>query len=158
MSTITTSQEFESFIPVNDVVPEKWDDARVFLIEMLKKISNAVNVREIGWLLDEELLSGKAFVPGVISPGNNPGVFRQVFRKVIDVSPLVIGANVFLHGITFDVNFTLVDLWVAATNSVGFLAQVITNNDVTLNATQILINSPAAYNRAWCVIEYLLEQ
>jgi hypothetical protein len=53
------SQEFESYVPVYDTVPEQWEDARAFLVEQLKKISNAVNVREIGWLLDEELLSGK---------------------------------------------------------------------------------------------------
>ena len=152
-----SSQEFESFVPVYDTVPEKWEDAQGFLVEQLRKISNGVNSREIGFFLDEELLSGKQFIPGVTLPGNNPGVFRQVFRKVVDVSPLVVGANSFPHGITFDVNFTLVDYWVAATDSALFTAINMVYDQVDMDAINININSPAAFDRAFCVIEYMLE-
>ena len=152
-----SSQEFESYVPVYDAVPEAWEDARPFLVEHLKKISNAVNVREIGWLLDEELLSGKAFIPGITVPGNNPGQFRQVLRKVIDVSPLIAGANAYNHGIVFDANFTLIDLWVCGTDSTGFTARRITGNDVIMNATQLLITSPQAFDRAFAFIEYIQE-
>ena len=153
-----TSQIFESYLPVYDVIPDKWEDARQSLVEHLKKISNAVNVRTIGFLLDEELLSGQAFIPGVTIPGNNPSEFRQVFRKVIDLGALVIGANVVAHGITFDANFTLIDLWVSATNSGTLMAQVITNNDVIMDATNITVTSASAYDRAFAFVEYLLEQ
>ena len=152
-----TSQELEAYLPVYDTVPETWEEGREFLIEELKKISNAVNIRTIGWLLDEELLSGQAFIPGVTAPGNNPGEFRSVLRKVVNVSPIVIGVNTFAHGITFDVNFTLIDLWVAATNSTGFMAQVITGDSVIMNATNLVITSTAAYDRAFAIIEYTQE-
>lgn len=154
-----TSQEFESFVPVYDTVPQKWEDAHPFLVEQLKKISNLMNIREIGWLLDEELLTGKAFIPGIAPPTNSqPQQFRQVFRKVVDVSPLVAGANAPIpHGITFDINFTLVDLWVAGTNSGTLTARNINPNDVLLDATNINITSPQAFDRAFCVIEYMLE-
>ncbi len=152
-----SAQEFESYVPVYDAVPEKWDDARPFLVEILKKLANGVNAREIGFFLDEELLSGKAFIPGATLPGNNPGIFRQIFRKVIDVSPLIAGANVFPHGITFDANFTLIDYWVAATNSMTLTAINMVYSEVTLDATNININSPGAYDRAFCVIEYMQE-
>lgn len=152
-----SSQEFESYVPVYDAVPENWEDARPFLVEHLKKISNAVNIREIGWFLDEELLSGKAFIPGITAPGNNPSQYRQVLRKVIDVSPLVLGANAFTHGILFDDSFTLIDLWVCGTNSTAFTAIRITGNDVVMNATQLLINSPQAFDRAFAFIEYIQE-
>lgn len=155
---MNNDQQFESYVPVYDMVPEKWDDARAFLVEQLKKISNAVNVREIGWYLDEELLSGKAFIPGATIPGNNPGIFRQIFRKVVDVSPLVAGANApVLHGITFDANFTLIDLWVAGTNSGTLTARVINGNDVLMNATQLVITSPQAFDRAFAFVEYIQE-
>lgn len=155
-----TSQEFESFVPVYDTVPEKWEDARQFLVEHLKKISNAVNVREIGFLLDEELLAGKQFIPTTAMSGVSSSTsqqFRSVLRKVIDVAPLVAGANVVPHGITVDVNFSLIDLWVAATDSMAFTSRVITGNDVTLDATNININSPGAFDRAWCFVEYIQE-
>ncbi len=155
----SNSQFFESYVPVYDVVPEKWEDARQFLVEHLKKISNAVNLREIGWFLDEELLSGKQFIPSntqALIAGTAPQA-RTVLRIVVNCSPLVAGANTFAHGIIFDANFTLIDLWVAATNSMTLVAQVITDSNVTLNATFININSPGAFDRAYCVIEYIQE-
>jgi hypothetical protein len=155
---MTTSQEFESYVPVYDTVPNEWKEAQPFLVETLKKISNAVNVRTIGWHLDEELLTGNSFIPGVTFPGNNPGIFRSILRKVIDVSPLVAGANAGVnHGIVFDSNFTLIDLWVSGTNSGTLTARRITGNDVIMNATQIVITSPQAFDRAFAFVEYIQE-
>lgn len=151
------STYFDSYIPVYDVVPEKWENAREFLVEHLKKISNAVNIREIGWFLDEELLSGKQFIPGITATGN-PRQARSVLRKVIDVSPLIAGANVpIAHGITFDANFTLIDLWVSGTNSITLQAQKISGNDVVMDSTNLTITSPKAFDRAFAFIEYIQE-
>jgi len=156
--TTSQDQDFESFVPVYDTVPAKWEDAQPFLVETLKKISNAVNVRTIGFYLDEELLSGNAFIPGATIPGNNPGIFRSILRKVIDVGPLVAGANAGVpHGILFDNRFTLIDLWVAGTNSGTLTARVINGNDVIMDATNIVITSPQAFDRAICVCEYIQE-
>jgi len=152
-----SSQEFESYVPLYDVVPEKWDDARPFLVEVLRKITNGVNIREIGWYLDEELLSGKAFIPGVVAPGNNPSQFRQIFRKVIETGALIAGVNVVPHGITFDSNFTLIQLWVSGTDTGTLTARTISGNDVIMDATNLTITSPQAFDRSFCVIEYLLE-
>lgn len=150
------SQEFESYVPVYDFIPDEWEEARPALVEQLKKISNAVNIREIGWYLDEELLSGKAFFPSAIS---NPPQFRSIFRKVIDCSPIVIGVNPpFPHGIDIDSNFSLIDLWCSATNSVALTGTIFCNQDtINYDATNINITSAAAYNRAYAVIEYIQE-
>jgi hypothetical protein len=157
--TSQTSQEFESYVPVYDAIPEKWEDAQPFLVETLKKISNAVNTREIGWLLDEELLSGKAFIPVAIPAGDaSPQQFRSVLRKVIDCSPLVAGLNAGVaHNITVDNRFTLIDMWVAGTNSGTLTALVINGNDVVLSATNITITSPQAFDRAFAIVEYIQE-
>lgn len=154
------SQVFESYVPVYDAIPDKWDDARPFLVEQLKKISLAVNIREIGWFLDEELLSGKAFIPGAdaISNLGTNQTFRTILRKVVDVGPLVAGANApVLHGITFDDNFTLIDLWVSGTNSTTLTARRISGNDVIMDSTDLTITSPQAFDRAFAVIEFLQE-
>jgi hypothetical protein len=151
------SQDFESFVPVYDMVPEKWENARQFLVEHLKKISNAVNIREIGWFLDEELLSGKQLFPGLSSPTNQQ--FRSILRKVIDCGPLVAGVNPGIaHGILFNSNFTLIDLWVSATNSVTF--QAITMSDpqnVTMDAININITSSGVFDRSLAFVEYVQE-
>lgn len=151
------SQQFESYVPVYDVVPETWEEGRQFLVEQLKKISNAVNVREIGWFLDEELLSGKQLFPGTSSA--NDQQFRSILRMVVNTGPLIAGLNPGInHNILFDVNFTLISLWVCGTNSATFKALTITGNDVLMNATQLVITSPMAFNRSIAVIEYTQEQ
>lgn len=157
---MNSSEIYESYVPVYDAIPEDWENAREFLVEHLKKISNAVNIREIGWFLDEELLSGKQFIPSnaMALITETAPQYRTVLRKVINVSPLLAGANPGVaHGINFDSNFTLIDLWVAGTNSTTLQAQNISGNDVLMNSTNIVITSPMAFDRAYCVIEYIQE-
>ncbi len=156
MTTSASSQIFESYVPVYDAIPEDWEKGRQFLVEHLKKISNAVNVREIGWLLDEELLSGKQLFPGTTTPDDQQ--FRSVLRKVVNTGALVAGLNPGIpHGVLFDANFSLIDLWVAGTDSGTLTARVISGNDVIMDATNIVITSPQAFNRSFCFIEYIQE-
>ncbi len=145
-----SSQNFESFVPLYDAVPETWDDARPFIVEQMKKITEGVNSRSIGYYLDEELLSGKQF-KGVAT---RPQEYRDIFRKTVDCSPLVAGANIFPHGINYDANFTLINLWVSATNSTAI---TMFYPNVVMDTTNININSPNAFPRATAFIEYLLE-
>lgn len=157
MSVNVTSTQLESFVPVYDVVPEKWEDARAFFVEQLKRITISLNSKEIGFFLDEELLSGKQLYPGISSA--NDQQFRSILRKVVNIGPLVMGANAGVnHGILFDVNFTLVSLWVSGTNSGTLTARTISGNDVIMNATQIVVTSPQVFDRAIAVIEYVQEQ
>jgi hypothetical protein len=154
------SQFFDSYVPVYDEAPEKWEDGRAFIVEQFKRMANAINIREIGWFLDQELLSGKAFIPGILNKldGDTSQQYRSILRKVVNVGPLVAGANAGVnHGIFFDANFTLIDIWVAGTNSNTLTALNITGNNVVMNATQIVITSPQVFTRAYCVIEYIQE-
>ena len=154
--TYNSSTKYDSYVPVYDAIPDKWEEAKNFLVERLKEHANAINVRAIGWMLDEELLSGFQFIP----PQNISGTSEQnrsVFRKTFNSGALLAGANQIPHGITFDNNFTLVELWCAGTNTGLPLANVITGNDVTMDNTNININSPRAYNRSIINILYTLE-
>lgn len=166
------SQVLESYVPVYDAVPDKWEEARPFIVEQLKKLANAVNIREIGWFLDEELLSGKAFIPGVnaMSNGATSQLYRQVLRKVIDFGALPNAATKSVpHGITFDNNFTLTFLGAYATNPSSRLALPIPYVDPNTLANGIQINMSATninittgsdrtnYTRCFVTIEYLQE-
>jgi len=156
MVTEQDSTFFDAYVPVYDTVPETWEKGREFLVEHLKKISNAVNIRTIGWLLDEELLAGEQFIPS--SNPNSNQEFRSVLRKVINLGALVAGVNPGVnHGITFDANFTLIDLWVSGTNSATLTARRITGDDVLMNSTQIVVTSPQAFDRAYAFCEYIQE-
>lgn len=151
------SQEFNSSLPVYDAIPESWEEARQYLVEQLKKISNVVNQREIGYFLDIELVSGKNFLPPIGLSGTSQQ-YRTIFRKVVIIGPIVAGVQSVPHGITFDVNFTLISLWVSATNSTTFNAITMSDpNNVTMDATNINITSPGAFDRVYAVVEYTLE-
>lgn len=151
--TYNSSQVYESYLPVYDTIPEKWEQSRPFFVEVLKKIALSVNEKEIGFVINEQNLTGKQFVPSATMPQQ----FRSIFRKAFDLGALNVGANSFPHGITFDSQFTLIDLWVSGTNSVAFTAMTLVGPEVTMDATNINITSPAAFDRSIAVIEYLLE-
>lgn len=152
---MNNSTILESYLPLYDTVPEKWEEAREFFIENLKKISETTNVREIGFFLDEELLTGKQFIP---APTSNQE-FRSIFRMVVDCSPLAAGVNTFAHNITFDSNFTLMQLYAAATNSATLMAEPIPNgiDTISIDATNVVITTAAAWDRCFSVIEYIQE-
>lgn len=154
------SQILESFVPVYDVVPEKWEEARPFLVEILKKMSNAINIREIGWLLDEELLAGKNFIPGlnIIADGGTTQQFRSVLRKVVDLGPIIAGVNPpIAHGVIFDANLTSINSWVEGTNSTTFQAVTLVNPEMVINGPVVNIISPGAFDRAFLIWEYIQE-
>lgn len=160
----TDSTNFNSFVPVYSVSPEKPEEMRNFTTEQLRIHATGINFREIGWMLDREIITGKNFIPGVSSA--NDQAFRTVFRKVIifGVLPNTNTTSV-AHGITFDANFTLVDMWASATDPVGFKAITFAFGGTVvyldMDATYVNITTTANYTnytRCYVVIEYLLEQ
>lgn len=169
--TSNSSDILQSYIPVYDAIPENWDDSKQFLTESLKEISNAINQREIGFYLDEELLTGKSFFPGTTAPGNNPGVFRSILRKVVDFGALP-NTNIksVPHGILFDINFSLIQIWGAATNPITFQAipipytevqvPALGNIQLTMDSTNVNIvtaSNRSAFTRCFVIIEYIQE-
>jgi len=165
------SQNLESYVPPYDVAPEKWEEGQPFIVEQLKSHANAINVREIGFYLDQELLTGKAFIPGVnnIVDGGTSQQFRSILRKVIVTGALPnAGTKSVAHGIVFDANFTLIDMWLAATDPTNLKAFGLSYWDntgtspITLNmdATNINITTTgnySTYTRSYVVVEYIQE-
>lgn len=162
-----SSQDFESYLPLYDFIPDDWEEAKPALVEQLKRISNAVNVREIGWYLDNELLSGKQMFPGTSS--SNDQQFRSIFRIVIDFGALP-NATIksVAHNIPFDANFSLTHLYAGATDPVDLLALQIPYSSPTLNeniSINIDVNNVnittaidySAYTRCFVVCEYISE-
>ena len=152
-----TSQILDSYVPIYDAIPEAWEEAKTFLVERLKEHAIAINTREIGWYLDDELLSGKSFTPPAVVTGTSEQ-FRSILRKVLITGPLIAGLNVFPHDIVFDANFTLIQMWCSATDSVAFRATTISNEaNLTMDATNVNVTALAAYDRSIVVIEYCQE-
>ncbi len=160
---MTTSQNLESYVPVYDDIPPKWEDARGIIVEQLRKITNAVNIREIGWFLDQELLSGQAFIPGT-----DPQQYRSVLRIVINFGALPNSSTKSVpHNVIVDANFTLTNMYLAATDPVGFVGfslqyYSISAGDIKLSydATNVVVTTSSdysAYTKSYVVFEYLQE-
>lgn len=162
MTLSVDSQNLESFLPVYEEIPEHWESARAVIVEELKKHANAINDREIGFFLDQELLSGKSFIPGVniASEGGNSQQFRTILRKVVVIGNITVAGNTntMAHGIAVDANFTLIQLWASATNSTTFRSVTFSNPDtIWIDATNINIITDGTYDRCNAFIEYIQE-
>ncbi len=164
------AQQFESFVPVYDTVPETWEDGRQFLVEQLKRISNAVNVRVVGWFLDEELLAGKFFIPSTTNVTGAAPQFRTVLRMVVNTGQLPnAGTKNVPHGITFDANFTLTQIYGAATEPPPGTTAIplpyvdanpANNIQLYMDGTNVKIvttSNQSKYTRSFVTIEYIQE-
>lgn len=158
MSMNSDSQQLESYVPVYDVVPEEWENARPFIVEQLKRLANAVNVREIGWFIDQEVLRGKFFIPRA-NTGGSSQQFRTVLGIVVDVGPITAGVKTVPHGIVNDANYEQVSLWACATNSTTLTSTVFGNSDtIRVIGPDIQITSDGPYDRCKAYLEYVQEQ
>ena len=166
---MSSSANYETYVPVYNFIPEEWEEARIILIEYLRMISNGINNREVGFLVNDEILAGKFFYPSTPTADdvNNPPQFRPVFRSVIIAGPITAGTNTIAHGLTINDNFTAVDLWASASNSSTNVGTSIngTGNrlagrpglDIDYDATNINILSNGTYDRTNIYFEYIYE-
>lgn len=167
------SQIYETYLPVYDAVPKSWEEARPFIVEQLKRVAQAINTREIGWFLDEELISGKQFIPSAsasASTSSDSQQYRTILRKVIDFGTLPNTTSKSVpHGITVDSNFTLMQIYGAATDPTGLLsiplpfvsaASPAKPIQLFMNATDVVVISTennSNYTRSYIVVEYIQE-
>ena len=101
----TPSNEFDTYIPVYNDLPEEWEESRTFLVEQLREMTEGINAREVAIYIDTEQLTGGQFIKGTA----NPPQFRNIFRKVIDFGALPnTTAKTVAHGITTTANTRII--------------------------------------------------
>lgn len=167
--TTNTSQNFESFVPVYDDIPSEWEDSRAFIVENLRKISNGLNDREIGWYLLQQLLTGKSLYASATT-STVAAQYRSIFRMTVNFGALPNTSTKSVpHGIIVDTNFTLVQMWAAATKPTAAYAALpipyasaTANKNIEMNmdATNINITTSmdySPYTLTTVVIEYILQ-
>ena len=159
------SQELQTYLPVYDTMPDDWADAKATLVENLKKMTNVINTKERGTMFLEQIISGGQLF-GTTASAQQP---RTIYRTVVNFGGLPNATTTTVpHNINIDVNFTLVDLFISATNptaltsfSLKYWSQDATEDIlISLTSTNIVVKTLtdySAFTRSIVVIEYVLE-
>jgi len=164
-----------NFLPQTYIFPEdNFEEYDVKLREYLTDISSAINMKDSGLYLNEEIITGQQFVPIFNTSTSSNVNYREVFRKVIDFGVLPDSTTKSVaHGITTTENFTVVKLYATATDPAASTLQsgipipyvnVSTPTDgvqLEMDATNINITTTTSnfitYTRCFVVVEYMRE-
>ncbi len=78
---------------------------------------------------------------------------------MVEFPGLVPGINTQPHGIVIDDNFSLIQMFGAATNALALTGEPLPNgvDTISYTATDVVVMVAAAYTRAWVTLEYLQE-
>jgi len=138
------------FLPEDYVIPPLGEERSVRFRQYFNDLASAVNVRDIGLYVTQTTVNGQLWLP-TARPGTNLAstnlVYRQVLRKVVPTGTLTTGANTVAHGITVGATTHFTRIYGVIENP-GTLYVPVPNDTVlvTVDATNINITIPAAYN------------
>ena len=165
---MTDSFTDNNFLPVFDSLPDDWELSRKSLISYLKRVTEAVNFREIGNYYATEQLAGKNFIP--LNKQNKP---RTIYRKVLafgldDFSPGPPNDQPIPHGITIDSSTRFIHMYGTANNPgpefipITYVdADANTDNiEMTVYGTNVTLRSSKDYSNftdCFIVLEYIKE-
>jgi len=164
--TFLPANSITSYIPTDVILPTEPEELRRVLDDILKKIIDATNDKDIGYYNDVEGVNGQKF----FTPGD-PLTFRNVYRKVVDCGALPnAGTTLTAHGITTNANTRFTRVYGCATNPGGaaingviplpYVSTAALANGVNLfvNATNVSLTTGvdySAYTTTFVVLEYV---
>ncbi len=131
------------FLIQTEIFPEDPKELLIRLTQIYQDTSLKVNLREISNYTFEENPNGQQF------PGTDPLNPRQGYRRVITITALALGANIFPHGIPFQtpntLRFTRLDGVIEDLTAQSY--QPVPNEDIHVEiiGVNIVITIPAAY-------------
>ncbi len=159
------------FQPDTYIFPEVFDETfRIKLREYLNNISISLNSKESGFFLENEIPTGRLFIPTFSSTTSQNLEYRAVYRTVVDFGALPNTATKSVaHGISTTQNYSIVHLYGAATDPGGatitsalpipYASSTAANNiELNMDATNVNITTGSnrtAYTRTFVVIEYI---
>jgi hypothetical protein len=161
-----------SFIPTTNV----WDVSQIYNIEVgspefrellvrlhqnVNNIALVLNTKDSAFYLTQEFNTGQIYF-NPVDP--SPLQLRPGYRIVINIGALGGGVTSVNHNLSITSTWTFVKISGAATRAVPFLSYPLpfasaanTNIEVTVTATQVVINNTTAvtFTSAYIVLEYL---
>jgi len=159
--TFLPANSITSYVPTDVILPEDPAELRRELNDVLKKIIDALNDKDIGHYNTVTLINGQKFFTA-----GDPQKFRNVFRKVIDFGALPNTATKSVaHGITWNANTRFIRIYGTATRpnftSIPLPYSSPTLNDnilLSLNTTHVNITTAAnftSYTTCYVVLEWV---
>jgi len=172
---MTQNTDVTTFLPVYDVVPDEWEEAQSMLSDALRLISETVNTKDSGYMIQQEILASSQFYKGTGE------ALRPIYRKVIDfgtlpdntTKTLTHGISTNSDGTSIDSKFTLVNMYLSATkgtitadpNPISFSLQYYSldlSADIVLYLTAVnvvvkTLSNYSLYTRSSIVLEYIKE-
>ena len=159
--TFLPTNSLTSYVPSDIILPEDPEELRQELNDVLKKIINALNDKDIAHYNSIESVNGQKWLDTT-----DPQVFKNAFRKVIDFGALPNAATkTVAHGITWNPNTVFTRIYGTATRpstvsipipySSSVLAQNILLSVSTANVTITTAANFSVYSTCYVVLEYL---
>ncbi len=145
-----------------DVNSDEFKELIVLLAQQTNNISIALNQKEFGYFLNEELVTSVQYY--------NPNSNNQLdlipeFRSVYNIGALPGGATTVAHGLTIATTWKFTDIYGTANDNVGFnyypvpfaSAGGANNIELRVDATNIIITNNSGINFTSCnvVLEYI---
>ena len=134
-------------LPLSIEFPKDQEKFLEAITLMYKRIANAVNTKEGSLFPLQEVGNFQQYYTA-----NNPQTFRNVYRKVIQITALAAGANNFAHGISSIAGFTFTNVYGAIQNATPTLVAPIPQGQPTgsakgvsveVNATNVVVTLSA---------------
>jgi len=167
-----TSARYDAELIKNlDIQSPQFKDFLVDLGRTVNEVSFYMNQRAIGLHSVSEQVSGKQFFPAAGAPtgdGQTSQINRQAYFKTIDFGVLpVLGATPIPHDIDFDADYSVINIYGAATKPTVPLSYIPLpyssptaneNIELEVDATNVIITTAidySTYTICYVVIEYL---
>jgi len=161
----TTDTFDRSLVDAIDIKSPDFKDFLVKLYQTTNNISEAVNIRDVGYYVRTEILNGQLWYENTTLSSTTAQApeHRPVFRKVIPFGALpAAGSKPVNHNITTDTNTRWKRVYATATNTTTFAGITITTSSalsVRATATQVIITTGgtdySAYNDCDVILEYI---
>ena len=160
--TSAPQNSIASMVPVDVILPEDPEELRRILDDLLKKIIDSLNDKDIGHYNTVEELNGQRwFTDG------NPQQFKRAYRKVVNFGALPnTGTKTVSHGITWNANTTFTRIYGCATKPSTVAIPIpysdpnalINNILLSVDTTNVTITTAANYStltNCYVILDYL---
>lgn len=165
----TTSVWDTSEIYSTNVTSEEFKELLVRLYQNLNKMSLALNLKDSGYYVDQEFVTGQVYFPNktLSSTTAQAPTYRQTFRKVINFGALTNNsAKTVAHGLTITSGFTFTRIYGCSSNTSGtayipipyassVAADII---ELSVDGTNVIITTASnktAFTVTYVVLEFL---